>query len=138
MTEKPNVLVIVSDQMRPFELACYGHSLVKTPNIDRLAARGVRFETACTTNPVCTPARASIISGQFPRSCPGMLGNTGEPAMNRYHFPDTTLAERLSLGYCDAKGELNNYDAALTGKWHIGVHPRLPGFNQAVFPKVYH
>ena len=138
MSEKPNILLITCDQMRPFELGCHGHPLVKTPNIDRLAANGVRFETACTTNPVCTPARASMISGQYARTCQGMLGCTGEPASHRYHFPDTTIAERLSLGYYDANGINSGYDTALTGKWHIGVHPRLLGFNQAIYPKVYH
>ncbi len=69
----PNVVIIFADQLRPFELGCYGHPVVQTPQIDRLAAGGVRFEQACTTNPVCTPARSTLISGQYGRTCIGML-----------------------------------------------------------------
>lgn len=61
--EKPNVVVCLCDQLRAFELGCYGHKMVKTPNIDRLAAEGVRFEIACSNNPVCTPGRSILISG---------------------------------------------------------------------------
>ena len=68
-----NVIMILCDQMRPFELGCYGHPVVQTPNIDRLAQDGVRFELACTTNPLCTPARSSLLSGQYARTCTGML-----------------------------------------------------------------
>lgn len=138
MHTQPNVMIILCDQLRPFELGCYGHALVETPNIDRLATNGVRFETACTPNPVCTPARASLISGQYGRSCQGMLGNVSEPSKIRYQFPDTTLPERLSQGYIDEQGKSNSYHTTLTGKWHIGPHPSLLGFQQAVYPKVHH
>ena len=129
MPDRPNILVLLTDQLRPFELSCHGHPVVKTPNIDRLAAGGVRFEYACTSNPVCTPARSSVISGQYSRTCTGMLGCVGDPASRRCHFPDTTLAERLQTA---------GYDAALVGKWHIGPSPRIVGFAETVYPKVHH
>lgn len=134
----PNVLLILTDQLRPFELGCHGHPLVPTPHIDRLAAAGVRFEHAVTTNPVCTPARASLLSGQYSRTCTGMLGNVGEPAPHRSCFPDATLAERLVVGARHVRTPQPAYETALVGKWHVGPHPRLLGFQETLYPKVNH
>jgi choline-sulfatase len=71
MGSDPNILILLADQLRPFELGCYGHPAVRTANIDRLAGMGVRFEHAVTPNPVCTPARAALLSGQYGRTCAG-------------------------------------------------------------------
>ena len=125
----PNILIICCDQLRPFELGCHGHPVVQTPNIDALAARGVRFETACTPNPLCSPARGALLSGQYSRTCTGMLGNVGEPVQRRCQFPDTTLPERLAVA---------GYKVALTGVWHSGPHPHLLGFEETGYPKFYH
>lgn len=130
MTTRPNILLLFADQMRPFELGCHGGG-VATPNLDRLAALGVRFETAITTNPLCTPARSSLLSGQYARTCAGMLGCCGEPARHRVNFPDATLPERLGLAGVD-------YETILHGKWHIQSHPRCCGFQRSVYPKVHH
>lgn len=127
----PNIVVLFSDQLRPFELSCHGHPLVQTPNIDRLAAMGVRFEHACTTNPVCTPARSTLISGQYGRTCIGMLGCCGEPVERRNKFPDTTLPEVLNIGG-------DGYETFLCGKWHIDPNPLRLGFEKAFFPRVNH
>lgn len=127
----PNIVLLFADQLRAFEIGCYGNQQVPTPNIDRLAAMGVRFEHACTTNPVCTPARSSLISGQYGRSCIGMLGCCGDPADKRVKFPDTTLPELLSIGE-------NGYHTCLSGKWHIEPNPLLLGFDQACYPLVAH
>jgi arylsulfatase A-like enzyme len=121
----PNFVVLCADQLRPFELGCYGHPRVPTPHLDRLAALGVRFTTACTTNPVCTPARSSLVSGQYGRTCIGMLGCCGEPAERRNKFPDTTLPELLSVG---------GYDTFLSGKWHIDPNPLRLGFAARTIP----
>ncbi len=61
-----NVLVIMVDQMAAKAVGCYGHPIAKTPNIDRLAARGVRFTNAYATSPICIPARAAFATGRYP------------------------------------------------------------------------
>lgn len=127
----PNILLILADQLRPFELGCYGHPVVETPHIDRLASLGTRFEVACTPNPVCTPARSALISGQYGRSCIGMLGCCGEPNDRRNKFPDTTLPELLNVGD-------PGYETFLCGSWHLDPNPLRLGFERAFYPNVLH
>ena len=67
MAERPNVLLFCVDEMRADHLACAGNSIVKTPNLDRLAARGTVFTRAYCNNPICMPARASMFTGLLPR-----------------------------------------------------------------------
>ena len=62
-TQRPNIVLIMTDQQTYNTLGCYGNSTIKTPNIDRLAAEGVLFERAYTTCPLCAPARASFFTG---------------------------------------------------------------------------
>lgn len=64
----PNILFVMTDEHRADSLACYGHPLVKTPNFDRLAAEGVRFENFFTASPVCSPARVSAFTGRYPKT----------------------------------------------------------------------
>ena len=71
-----NVIMILCDQMRPFELGCYGHPVVQTPNIDRLAQDGVRFELACTTNPLCTRRSSGTMGTKPPSSANGTCSRT--------------------------------------------------------------
>ncbi|MCA9987412.1 MAG: sulfatase-like hydrolase/transferase, partial [Anaerolineales bacterium] len=63
---QPNILMIMVDQLAAPALACYGHPLTKTPNLDRLAAHGVVFENAYCNSPLCSPSRASMMTGQLP------------------------------------------------------------------------
>ncbi|HEY8477467.1 MAG TPA: sulfatase-like hydrolase/transferase [Chloroflexota bacterium] len=66
MAERPNVLVLLSDEHSPLTLGCYGSRVVQTPNLDALAARGVLFEQAYCQAPVCVPSRLSFLSGLYP------------------------------------------------------------------------
>ena len=141
MNEQPNVIVCVCDQLRAFEVGCYGNDVVRTPHIDRLAGEGMRFEHAVSTDPVCMPARSSLISGQYARTCMGATGNVtefdehGKPIVSswplgvRLHIPDATIAEQFKAA---------GYDTALIGKWHIHTAPELLGFDYTLHPRVNH
>ncbi len=141
MNEQPNIVLCICDQLRAFEVGCYGNDVVRTPNLDRLAAGGVRFEHAVSNDPVCMPARSALISGQYARTCMGALGNVveydnrGQPIVApwplgvRLHLPDATIAEQF-------KGA--GYDTALIGKWHIHTAPELLGFDFTLHPRANH
>ena len=104
---KPNVLFIAVDDLRP-ELGCYGHPLAKTPNIDRLAARGVRFNRAYCQEAICSPSRASLMTGMRPSS----LGVTDNVTYFRDTKPDVvTLPEHFRN---------HGYETVFTGKIYHG------------------
>ena len=140
MANKPNVIVCLCDQLRAFEVGCYGNDIIRTPHIDRLAAEGVRFDLAVSNNPVCMPARSALLTGQYSRTCMGSLNNNSDggdvpkslpeyPVDERDWLRDTTLAEAFK-----AQG----YETALFGKWHIQPAPHRVGFDYALFPRVHH
>ena len=85
MTDTPNVLWIMADQLRFDYLSCYGHPHLQTPHIDALAARGVRFTNAYVQSPVCGPSRMSAYTGRYVRShgstWNGMPLRVGEPTL---------------------------------------------------------
>ena len=66
---RPNILLIMSDEHDPAVSGCYGHPVVQTPNLDRLAAEGVLFENAYCNNPICVPSRMSFLTGQYASRC---------------------------------------------------------------------
>ena len=73
--QRYNVLFIIADDLRP-ELGCYGNSLIKTPNIDGLAARGTQFNRAYAQFPLCNPSRTSMLNGRYPTQTGVMDNNT--------------------------------------------------------------
>jgi arylsulfatase A-like enzyme len=119
---KPNVLFILCDDLRPDALGCYGSKHVKTPHIDRLASEGVRFaNTFCTTS-LCSPSRASILSGLYAHTH-GVTNNFTEYPNSMPSFPSVLH---------DA-----GYATAYFGKYHMGENndePR-PGFDRFVTHK---
>ena len=72
---KRQVILIMTDTTRKDMLGCYGNEVMKTPNLDRLAERGIRYENAYTCQPVCGPARSAIFTGTFPHTN-GMVTNS--------------------------------------------------------------
>ncbi|HEU5317223.1 MAG TPA: sulfatase-like hydrolase/transferase, partial [Chloroflexota bacterium] len=104
MERRPNVVLITTDQQRWDTLGCYGNRVVRTPHLDGLAAEGVRFERAYVTNPVCTPSRATLLTGRYPSSHGAY--NVG------VSLPDDVPTLSGMLG---AAG----YDTALIGKAHF-------------------
>ena len=141
MKRRPNIILCMSDQLRAFEVGCYGNSVIRTPNMDRLAAEGVRFEHAITNFPVCMAARSVVLSGQYNRACTGGIGNVAFPSRpgrrtmpeypdhGRPHLQERTLPECLrEMGY----------DTAAIGKWHIHSWPQDVGFDHFIIPRVHH
>jgi arylsulfatase A-like enzyme len=100
----PNVLWICTDQQRFDTLGCYGNDLVDTENVDELAAEGVRFDRAFCQSPVCTPSRASFLTGRYPR--------TTRTRQNGQAIPDDEVLVTRQLA--DA-----GYTCGLSGKLHI-------------------
>ena len=74
---KPNILLLVADELRPDALGCYGNRVCRTPNLDRLAGRAIVFQNAFTPNPICVPARAAITTGNYPHVATGIKANSG-------------------------------------------------------------
>ena len=127
---KPNIIICNCDQLRAFELGCYGNDVIQTPNIDDLAAEGVRFETAVTNCPSCLPARSVILSGQYNRTCTGgVIGSLQYPVSGRPHLKALTLPELLVD---------DGYHTESIGKWHIHSWPHDIGFKKYLIPRVYH
>jgi len=119
--DKPNFVVIFCDDLGYGDLGCYGHPTIRTPQLDRMAAEGVRFTDFYSAASVCTPSRAALLTGRLPIRG-GMQGQT-----RRVLFPDSerglpadeiTLAEALVTA---------GYATACIGKWHLGHrHEYLP------------
>lgn len=120
---RPNIVFILSDDQGPWAMGCAGNSEIRTPHLDRLAEQGMRFENFFCTSPVCSPARASLLTGRIP-SQHGVLdwirgGN--DPAEQRYGEPVEYLAGQIA--YTDILTE-NGYVCGLSGKWHLGASHR--------------
>jgi putative membrane-bound dehydrogenase-like protein len=118
--ERPNVIVILTDNHGAWTLGCYGNPDIRTPHIDRLAKQGTLFTRAYASNPVCSPTRATLLTGLLPSQhgvhcfLRGGRLQIGEQARN-------TLADFRSLGEIlrDA-----GYRCGLVGKWHLGDNLR--------------
>ena len=117
---RPSFLVILVDDLRHDEFGAGGHLYMKTPHVDRLAQEGARFERAFHTTPICSPNRASILTGQY-ASRHGIIDNVARDAAS-HRLPNYHLAlQRLG------------YETAHLGKWHMGNDgmPR-PGYDHWV------
>ena len=115
MTKRPNFLFIITDQQRADWLGCYGHPVLKTPNIDSIAAQGTRFDNFHAASPVCMPNRASIMTG---RMCSNHGARHNGIPLSKDH---TTFVELLR----DA-----GYRTGLIGKSHLQSFTGLPATNK--------
>ena len=117
MAKQPNFLVILIDDLRFDEFGAGGHPYMKTPHIDRIAHEGALFERAFHTTPICSPNRASILTGQY-ASRHGIIDNVARDAAS-HRLPNYHL-ELKRLGY----------ETAHLGKWHMGNEGRpRPGYD---------
>jgi len=110
--QPPNIIFILCDDLGYGDLHSYG-SGIRTPNLDRMAAEGVRFTNFCSADPVCSPSRAALLTGRYPTrvGVPRVLFPEDTGGLNR---DETTLADVLKT---------QNYRTLCVGKWHLGRPP---------------
>lgn len=120
---RPNVLLIVADDLGWGELGCQGNDEIPTPHIDSLAKNGIRFTSGYVSGPYCSPTRAGLMTGRYQQRF-GHEFNPGPAANEKFHFHQITIANRLkSAGYA----------TGMFGKWHLGdgeSHPLKRGFDE--------
>ncbi len=120
----PNIVIIVADDMGYADIGAHGSTDIPTPNIDALAAGGIRFTDAYVSGPYCSPTRAGLLTGRYPQRFGHEFNLNLQP---EYGLPldETTLADRLKVA---------GYRTALFGKWHLGAserfHPLSRGFDE--------
>jgi len=132
---RPNIVLVLADDLGWADLGCYGADLHETPHLDRLAQQAVRFTEAYASAPVCTPTRAALMTGRHPARLHMTIWSEGSrnPPRNRKLLPaeslhdlahtETTIARHLQQA---------GYLTALVGKWHLGDaahYPETHGFD---------
>ena len=105
--DRPNILFIFSDDHAQHAISAYGSKVNRTPNIDRLASEGARFSNSFVTNSICTPSRATLLTGQYSHL-------NGVPVFNRFDGSRDHVAKQL---------QANGYHTGMIGKWHLGSDP---------------
>lgn len=123
-TTRPNILFILADDLGYGDLSCYGRPDYETPNLDRLAAQGVRFANSYSAACVCTPTRCAFITGRYPaRTRIGLE----EPLFERSFLGDAALTLGLPPEHPTVASLLkqSGYETALIGKWHLGYLPNF-------------
>jgi arylsulfatase A-like enzyme len=109
---RPNILYIMADDHAAHAISAYGSRINITPNIDRIAREGMRFDLCLVTNSICTPSRAAILTGKYAHI-------NGVPVFNRFDGGQPTLAKYLHEA---------GYHTGMIGKWHLGSDPT--GFDE--------
>ena len=120
---RPNVVLIVADDLGYGDLSCYGNTILPTPNIDRLAAEGVRCSQHYSGAPICAPARAALLTGRYHHRC-GALSVESNRGLDRIALRERTIGEVFAAA---------GYRTGYVGKWHSGVHDRRYHPNQRGF-----
>jgi arylsulfatase A len=121
---KPNIVFIFVDDQGYYDLGCYGATEVETPHIDAMTADGVRFTDYYAAAPICSPSRAGLLTGCYPRRVGNEIWVHRADSPSGIHPDELTIAELLKD---------NGYATACIGKWHLGFHepflPRNQGFD---------
>ena len=120
---RPNFIIMLCDNLGYGDIGCFGSKLHRTPNIDRMAEEGMRFTDFYATSGVCTPSRASLMTGCYPRRVNMHIADDGRPVLSPVakkglNPEESTIAEVLRV---------SGYATACIGKWHLGDQlPFLP------------
>lgn len=126
--ERPNVILILADDLAIGDLSCFNDGLSRTPHLDDLLRESVYFESAYSGSPVCAPSRASLLTGRYPH-------RTGSVTLNQIKFPELTRLRRSETTVAD-RFSANGYVTGLVGKWHSGpgdgYHALQRGFHEFV------
>ena len=112
--KKPNIILLLSDDQGEWAMGCSGNNEIITPNIDRIAREGIRFKNFFCASPVCSPARATLLTGRIP----------SQHGVHDWLRDDNKKQEEIEYlkgqtGYTDILSK-NGYVCGLSGKWHLG------------------
>lgn len=123
MTSRPNVILILADDLGYGDLGCYGNDILRTPHLDRLAAEGVRCSQHYTSSPLCAPARGALLTGRYNHRV-GALSVESNRGLDRIALREQTLGDVFTAA---------GYATGYVGKWHSGLfdmahHPNNRGF----------
>ena len=130
VAERPNVVLIMADDLGYHDLGGYGHPKIKTPVLDRLAKRGVKLTSFYAGATVCTPSRSALMTGSYPTRLGGSKGVVGHILSTAHGLSPraVTMAERFKSA---------GYQTAMSGKWHLGdrrpFRPHRQGFGRTFY-----
>jgi arylsulfatase A-like enzyme len=126
---RPNVILMMADDLANEDLSCYGSTRIQTPNIDQLAGQGVKLDSYYAGNPVCSPSRMALLSGSYPARLGWRWGVMG------YGFPPKSGMSPKVYTVAEAFRDAG-YRTAISGKWHLGrknMAPEEQGFESAYY-----
>ncbi len=116
----PNIVFIFTDDLGYGDLGCFGATDILTPNIDRIAAEGIKFTSFLSASPVCSPSRAGLLTGRMPQRM----------GINQVFFPESfTGMEPEEITFAEILKE-KGYQTAIVGKWHLGHREKFLPLNQ--------